>query len=93
MTTHKKHEDIGARRAAMGISLQLHALTIALLIFYVAAGLLNGRHLWEEASRRPYGPARNFWMTVFAPWNKVSAWSHATAVRDLAEKTREIINE
>lgn len=62
-----KHIDVGERRAEMKVGVSLRRACIAFFIFYLAAAVLNGRALHEGASRRPYGTARDVWMTATAP--------------------------
>ncbi len=59
--------DVGQRRAETQVGVSLRRACVAFLVFYLAAAVLNGRALHEGASRRPYGAARDVWMTATAP--------------------------
>ena len=65
-------QDIGERRVAERRGAPFRAGLMAVFIFYVAAALLNGRHLYEDASRRSYGPAREAWMGALRPLARIS---------------------
>ncbi|MCA1808184.1 MAG: hypothetical protein ABR497_09360 [Kiritimatiellia bacterium] len=84
-----EREDAGLRRALAGSGITLRATIMALLVFYVAAGLLNGRHLYEAASLRAYGKVRTVWIQVLRPWREAAVATRSDYVRETAEKIRE----
>ena len=73
--------DVGDRRAEAGAGVPLRSTLVALMVFYAAAMLLNGRHLHEAAARRPYGPGRTFWMALTAPFHHAAVTLRLDAFR------------
>jgi len=80
--------DVGERRALAQAGVSLRGACLGVLFFFAFGGLLNGRHLHEAASRREFGPARDFWMNLLAPLRTVSVVTRADQLRDMIEKLR-----
>ncbi len=72
MSKEEHDIDIGDRRAAANTGIPFRQALVVFFVFYVVAALLNGRAIYEEASRREYGPVRTAWMTATAPLNAVA---------------------
>ena len=81
--------DIGEQRASAEVGTSLRRAAAAVLIFYIIAGVLNGRHLYEAAERRPYGRAREVWLTVLAPARGISMLLGADRLRAAVEHLRD----
>lgn len=64
--------DIGERRAARNAGRPLSSVVVAVLTFYVAATLLNGRFLHEDARDREFGRARDIWVAATRPLYDIS---------------------
>jgi hypothetical protein len=64
--------DIGERRAEQQAGRPLRSVILAVLSFYVAAALLNGHFLHEDAKEREFGDTRDFWVAATAPLNQLS---------------------
>lgn len=62
-----KQIDVGDRRAAAKAGTTLKQACVAVVVFYIAAAILNGRAIHEQASRREYGPVRTVWVTATVP--------------------------
>ncbi|MCC5846314.1 MAG: hypothetical protein JJU05_18855 [Verrucomicrobia bacterium] len=77
--------DVGERRAAANAGVSFRAALMAVAVFYVVAGLLNGHHLHEGASRREYGGERTFWMTLTLPLDRLSRSAGLERFRRLFE--------
>lgn len=71
-TSSLKQPDIGERRAAASIGLPFRSVLLAVGVFYVTAGLLNGHALHERVLRREYGRERSVWMAITAPLDQLS---------------------
>ncbi len=67
-----RESDVGDRREAGKVGVPLRHVVFSFLVFFISAALLNGRHLYEAASLRPYGPTRAVWMAITRPLNTVS---------------------
>ncbi len=80
--------DVGERRAAQGAGRSLRSVFIAVAVFYLTAGLLNGTYLYEDASKREFGKARMFWMSVTQPLAEASNILKLHLFRDQVEKVR-----
>lgn len=81
--------DIGEQRAAAEVGTSLRRAAAAVLIFYIIAGILNGRQLYEAAERRPYGRVREVWLAVLAPARGISMLLGADRLRSAVEHIRE----
>ncbi len=77
----EKQPDVGERRAAANMGSPFRSALLAVFVFYIAAGILNGRALHENASRRPYGAARDIWMAATAPLHWISTATGADRIR------------
>jgi hypothetical protein len=81
----KDRRDIGELRAEKEAGVSLRHLVTALLVFYLVAAILNGRHLYEAAERRPYGPVRSVWLVALTPARAVSTALGADRLRASVE--------
>lgn len=81
--------DVGERRALAQLGVSLRAGFVAVLAFYLAGALLNGRHIYEEISRRQYGAARHFWLELAAPLCKATTALRLDRVRSSIESLKE----
>ncbi len=81
--------DIGEMRAEAQAGVSLRRLAAALLVFYLVAGILNGRHLYEAAERRPYGRVRDIWLAALAPARSLSVALGADRFRAMLEHLRD----
>jgi len=79
--------DVGERRAAAQAGIRKRAAAGLLASFFIAGGLLNGRHMYEEASRRPYGRGRDAWLRATAPLRAAAAHGRLDALRNWVERT------
>jgi hypothetical protein len=68
----ESHVDIGERRAALNAGRPLSSVVVAVLTFYVAATLLNGRFLHEDARDREFGRTRDIWVAATEPLYDIS---------------------
>jgi len=84
-TSQNKYLDVGERRADASAGVPFRSALLAVGIFYVVAGLLNGHHLHEGASRREYGASRTFWMSLTAPLDIISRSAGLDRFRRLFE--------
>jgi len=80
--------DIGERRAARHAGRSRASVFLAVGIFYLAAALLNGRHLHEDALKREYGPVRDIWVAATRPLHALSTALGLDRVRGAAETLR-----
>lgn len=87
MTT-SSHQDVGERRAEQQAGRSRSAVFITVAVFYVAAALLNGRFLHEEASKREYGKVRDIWVAATRPLAEISTRLHLDSIRNSVEKLR-----
>lgn len=60
-------KDIGEQRAEAHVGMSFKSTLAIVYLFFVFAAILNGRHLYEGASERPYGPVRDAWMVATRP--------------------------
>ncbi|MDA3875267.1 MAG: hypothetical protein PF795_15070 [Kiritimatiellae bacterium] len=86
--SNSSHQDVGERRAEQQAGRPLSAVFIAVAAFYVAAALMNGRFLHEEASKREFGKVRDIWMAVTRPLSDISTRLHLDTIRGGAEQLR-----
>ncbi len=84
---------MGDRRAAARKGVSVRSALQAVFVFYIAAALLNGRHMYEAASRRPYGPARTFWVSVTKPIARVTVALGLDRVRAFFEPLQDTESE
>lgn len=81
--------DIGERRAARKVGRSRSAVFVAVGVFYLAAALMNGRHLHEDAQGREYGTrTREIWVTATRPLQVVSTRLKLDRIRAAAENVR-----
>lgn len=73
--------DVGERRMLEKAGVPLRSALIAFAVFYVAAGILNGRALHERAQKRPYGWVRDVWVAATKPLYWLSTKSGADRFR------------
>lgn len=83
---NKRKMDVGDRRFATRAGVSFRSALIAFFVFFAAAALLNGRHLHEAASRRPFGPVRTAWMIGTAPLNRVTVTLGLDRLRELFDR-------
>lgn len=86
--SNSSHQDVGERRAEQQVGRPLSAVCVAVAVFYVAAALMNGRFLHEEASKREFGRVRDIWVAATRPLSELSTRLHLDAIRSGAEKLR-----
>lgn len=82
------HQDVGERRAHQQAGRPLSSVFIAVAVFYVAAAVMNGRFLHEEASKREFGKVRDVWVAVTRPLANLSTRLHLDTIRGSAEQLR-----
>ncbi len=85
----KHRRDIGEERAEAQLGASLRRVAAAVLVFYIIAGILNGRHLYEAAERRPYGRVRDAWLAALAPARDLSVMLGADRFRSMVEHLRD----
>jgi len=81
--------DIGERREAQQEGRPLRSVVTAVIAFYVAAALLNGRFLNESAREREFGTVRDMWVAATEPLSVVSTFLGLDHFRDKVENLRE----
>ncbi|MEX2607000.1 MAG: hypothetical protein WD708_06610 [Kiritimatiellia bacterium] len=86
--SNSSHQDVGERRAELQAGRPLSSVYIAVAVFYVAAALMNGRFLHEEASKREFGKVRDIWVAATRPLADISTRLHLDAIRGGAEQLR-----
>ena len=80
--------DVGIRRAEAQTGIPLRATCVAVAAFFIVAALLNGRHLYEGASKRQYGQVRTVWLAATTPLRLAATGLHLDFLRDHVEKIR-----
>lgn len=86
--SNASHQDVGERRANQQAGRPLSAVFVAVAVFYMAAALMNGRFLHEEASKREFGTVRDIWVAATRPLSELSTRLHLDAIRGGAEQLR-----
>lgn len=84
MSEGEQEVDIGQRRLEAHAGVPFKQAVIVFFVFYLAAAVLNGRAMYETASRREYGPVRTVWMVATAPL-------HWVAIRTGTDRLRLIL--
>lgn len=77
--------DIGERRTQAGCGVSPSSVKLAVAVFFVAAMLLNGRHIYSEATRRPYGFWWDVWVHAAKPLDYISSVTQLSAPRTWIE--------
>lgn len=85
---HTPAVDIGERRAAAQTGVSRRTAAAGLLIFYLAAAILNGQHLYDTAAKRPYGRVRDAWLMVLTPTRGIARLLCADRLRATVENIR-----
>jgi hypothetical protein len=80
--------DIGERRAAQRTGRSISSVVWAVVSFYVAAALLNGRFLHEDAKEREYGKVRDVWVSATRPLYELSTLLQLDSLRGNVETLR-----
>lgn len=62
-----KQNDIGEERSEAHLGVTTKRATLALLTFYIVAGLMNGEHLLDQARLMPYGKERDACVALAKP--------------------------
>jgi hypothetical protein len=86
--TNSPKSDVGERRALDGKGRPFRSVVTAFGVFYLAAALLNGRHLHEDAKKREYGPVRDLWVAATRPLNDLSVFLGLDHFREGVEHLR-----
>ncbi|MBP7829252.1 MAG: hypothetical protein KA248_04970 [Kiritimatiellae bacterium] len=79
--------DIGERRTQAGCGVPPSSVKGAVVVFFVAALLLNGHHIYSEATRRPYGFWWDVWVQASKPLDYLSSVTRLSAPRIWIENT------
>ena len=78
-------DDIGTRRARAGQGNSLARTLAAVVVFYLAAVLLNGDALHKNAEQLPFGRVRQASLQLTAPLRWISRASRLYLVREWIE--------
>lgn len=79
--------DIGERRTQAGCGVSQASVKVAVTVFFVVALLLNGHHIYSEATRRPYGFWWTVWVNAAKPLDYVSSVTRLSSARTWIENT------
>lgn len=81
--------DVGERRAQQNAGRPLRSVLLAVGIFYLVAGLLNGTYLYEDAQNRDLEKSSTrFWITLTRPFATASEFLKLHLYRDQVETIR-----
>lgn len=86
--SHAPYIDVGERRAAQAAGKPLRSVLLAVGVFYVSAGLLNGTYLYESAKKREFGKVRTVWVAATKPLAVTSEFLKLHLLRDQVETLR-----
>lgn len=86
--TKSPKRDVGERRADQGIGRNFRSVVITLVVFYVSAGVLNGKALHEDAKKREYGQVRDMWVAATRPLNDICILLKLDHLREGVENLR-----
>ncbi|MDD5677380.1 MAG: hypothetical protein PHW60_05220 [Kiritimatiellae bacterium] len=83
----KEMSDIGLERSNRQCGQSISRATLALLCFYVFAGVFNGEALLRGVERMPYGNKRDACVALMKPAAWLSRVTRAGCLRAWLEKT------
>ena len=72
----KEMSDIGVGRSQQGCGQSIRRTAVAVLCFYVCAGLLNGEAIRRDLELMPYGNKRDVCLALVQPLAWLSRVSH-----------------